>query len=77
LELKKLQIRAGKTNETILVKRAVDEYRKAGLIVGLRQYDGPYSFRSFEQYLYGKIKLIFNNKIHPAHIFRPTASSPE
>lgn len=48
-----MQIRAGKANETILVKRAVDEYRKAGLIVGLRQYDGPYSFRSFEQYLYG------------------------
>jgi hypothetical protein len=59
LELKKLQIRAGKTNETILVKRAVDEYRKAGLIVGLRQYDGPYSFRSFEQYLYGEIKINF------------------
>lgn len=53
LELKRLQIRAGKSNEQILVKRLVDDYQKAGLVVGLRQYDGIYSFRHFERYLYG------------------------
>ncbi|XP_059472866.1 inversin isoform X2 [Neocloeon triangulifer] len=61
LELKKAQLRAGRGNESILVKRAVDEYRKEGLIVGLRQYDGPYSFRAFEQYLYDQLKLLQNS----------------
>ncbi|CAB3378008.1 Hypothetical predicted protein [Cloeon dipterum] len=61
LELKKMQLRAGRGNESVIVKRAVDEYRKAGLIVGLRQYDGPYSFRAFEQYLYDQLKLLQNS----------------
>jgi hypothetical protein len=55
LELKRLQIRAGRANEQVLVKRLVDEYHKAGLTVGMRQYDGVYSFRSFEKYLYGRL----------------------
>lgn len=55
LELKRLQIRAGKSNEQVLVKRLVDEYKKAGLIVGLKQYDGIYTFKHFERYLYGKL----------------------
>ncbi|XP_065350410.1 protein phosphatase 1 regulatory subunit 12B [Cloeon dipterum] len=61
LELKKMQLRTGRGNESVIVKRAVDEYRKAGLIVGLRQYDGPYSFRAFEQYLYDQLKLLQNS----------------
>jgi hypothetical protein len=55
LELKRLQIRAGRANEQVLVKRLVDEYHKAGLTVGMRHYDGVYSFRSFEKYLYGRL----------------------
>ena len=55
LELKRLQIRAGRANEQVLVKRLVDEYHKAGLTVGMRQYDGAYTFRSFEKYLYGRL----------------------
>ncbi|XP_065211635.1 ankycorbin-like isoform X2 [Planococcus citri] len=58
LELKRLQIRAGKSNEQILVKRLVDDYQKAGLIVGLRQYDGIYSFRHFERYLYEQLRIL-------------------
>lgn len=55
--MKRLQIRAGKSNEQVLVKRLVDDYQKAGLIVGLRPYDGIYSFRHFERYLYGKVGM--------------------
>ncbi|CAH0384964.1 unnamed protein product [Bemisia tabaci] len=58
LELKRLQIRAGKSNEQVMVKRLVDEYKKAGLIVGLRQYDGAYSFKHFERYLYDQLRLL-------------------
>ncbi|KAL1460798.1 hypothetical protein WDU94_012744 [Cyamophila willieti] len=58
LELKRLQIRAGKSNEQILVKRLVDEYKKAGLIVGLKQYDGIYTFKHFERYLYDQLRLL-------------------
>ncbi|KAI5741630.1 hypothetical protein M8J76_015533 [Diaphorina citri] len=58
LELKRLQIRAGKSNEQVLVKRLVDDYKKAGLIVGLKQYDGIYTFKHFERYLYDQLRLL-------------------
>jgi hypothetical protein len=58
LELKRLQIRAGRSNEQVLVKRLVDEYHKAGLTVGMRQYDGVFTFRSFEKYLYGRLQFL-------------------
>ena len=54
LELKRLQIRAGRSSEGVLVKRLVDDYRRAGLMLGLQQYNGVYTFRAFEKYLYGK-----------------------
>lgn len=54
LELKRLQIRAGRANEQVLVKRLVDDYRRAGMGVGLTPFAGTYTFRSFEKYLYGK-----------------------
>ncbi|GLH13302.1 Ankyrin-2, partial [Gryllus bimaculatus] len=48
LELKRLQIRAGRANEHVLVKRLVDEHRRAGPPLGTRAYEGPYTFRGFE-----------------------------
>jgi len=60
LELKRLQIRAGKANEQVLVKRLADGYRKAGLSINYREYDGAYTFRNFEKYLYGKSSLVQN-----------------
>ncbi|CAG0879444.1 unnamed protein product [Darwinula stevensoni] len=51
LELKRLQIRSGKANESLVVKRMVDRYKQEGLL-GLKGYDGPYTFRSFERFLY-------------------------
>jgi hypothetical protein len=62
LELKRLQIRAGRANEQVLVKRLVDDYHKAGLTVGMRQYDGVFTFRNFEKYLYGRLR-------HPSNQF--------
>lgn len=54
LELKRLQIRAGRSNEALLVKRLVDDYRRAGLCIGLKPYEGVFTFRGFERYLYGQ-----------------------
>ncbi len=57
LDLKRLQIRAGRANEHVLVKRMADEYSKSiASMVGLRKHDGPYTFKDFEKYLYGKTK---------------------
>nr|CAD7405710.1 unnamed protein product [Timema cristinae] len=58
LELKRLQIRAGRANEQVLVKRLVDDYQKAGLDIGLQKYEGPFTFRNFEKYLYEQLRLL-------------------
>lgn len=52
--MKRLQIRAGRSNEALLVKRLVDDYRRAGLCIGLKPYEGVFTFRGFERYLYGQ-----------------------
>lgn len=55
LELKRMQIRAGRANEQLLVKRLSDGYVKTiHDLSGLRTYDGPYTFKEFEKYLYSK-----------------------
>ncbi|XP_041969106.1 ankycorbin [Aricia agestis] len=60
LELKRLQIRSSKTNESVLVKRAIDEYNKSSLsTVGLGPYSNPdYSFSSFEKFLYESLRKL-------------------
>ncbi|XP_059053160.1 protein phosphatase 1 regulatory subunit 12A [Achroia grisella] len=60
LELKRLQIRTSKTNEAILVKRAIDEYNKSSLAsVGLGPYNTPdFSFSSFEKFLYESLRKL-------------------
>ncbi|KAL1110463.1 hypothetical protein AAG570_007991 [Ranatra chinensis] len=58
LELKRLQIRAGRASEGILVKRLVDDYSKAPPMMGLQQYNGPYTFAAFEKYLYEQLRLL-------------------
>ena len=55
LELKRMQIRAGRANESVLVKRLSDKYTKEmQSTMGLRSHDGPYTFKEFEKYLYSK-----------------------
>jgi hypothetical protein len=59
LELKRLQIRAGRANEQLLVKRLSDSYGKTVQnLVGLHNYDGPFTFKEFEKYLYSKSSYI-------------------
>ncbi|XP_059087785.1 ankyrin repeat domain-containing protein 50-like isoform X2 [Tigriopus californicus] len=68
LELKRLQIRAGRANEQVLVKRLADEYSKSiASLAGLKRHDGPFTFKDFERYLYDQIRSIHrsNTKISP------------
>ena len=66
LELKRQQIRAGRANEQLLVKRLSDGYAKTiNDLAGLRNYDGPFTFKEFEKYLYSKICFIVWHFLHP------------
>ncbi|XP_048486319.1 protein phosphatase 1 regulatory subunit 12A [Plutella xylostella] len=60
LELKRLQIRTSKTNEAVLVKRAIEEYNKSSLAqVGLGPYNSPdFTFSSFEKFLYESLRKL-------------------
>lgn len=68
LELKSLQIRSSKINESVLVKRAVDDYHKSTVAVGgleaagggsLRRYPyKDYTFKNFEIFLYETLKSL-------------------
>ena len=50
-----MQIRAGRANEQVLVKRLSDSYSKSiQSTMGLKNHDGPYTFKEFEKYLYSK-----------------------
>lgn len=63
LELKSLQIRSSKVNETVLVKRAVDDYHKSIFDIdvatggGLKRFPySDYTFKNFEIFLYETLK---------------------
>ncbi|XP_062703206.1 ankyrin repeat domain-containing protein 12 isoform X2 [Aedes albopictus] len=65
LELKSLQIRSTKVNESALVKRAVDDYHKSTIELGyetgstLKRYPySEYSFKNFELFLYDTLKSL-------------------
>ena len=61
LELKRNQIRAGRANEQLLVKRLSDSYAKTiNELAGLKNYDGPFTFKEFEKYLYSKFESLRN-----------------
>ena len=62
LELKQMQIvtppqlgRIGYTSEQVNAKRLIESFRKDSVTVGLRPYDGGYSFAELETYLYGNL----------------------
>lgn len=65
LELKSLQIRSSKVNESLLVKRAVDDYHKSTMEIcsetgsSLRRYPyKEYTFKNFEIFLYEVLKSL-------------------
>ncbi|GAB6032182.1 hypothetical protein CHUAL_010829 [Chamberlinius hualienensis] len=57
LELKRLQIRNGKSDEQMVVRRLADAYLKDGLMVNKQVFQGPYTYRAFDNYLYGQFSL--------------------
>ena len=59
LDLKQMQIRIGQANEQVFAKRLIDGFRKDAVTVGLRPYDGSYSFQQLEVYLYSKFLIHF------------------
>ncbi|KAK0182649.1 hypothetical protein PV327_000764 [Microctonus hyperodae] len=61
MELKRLQIRHGRANEQVLVKRQVEVFHKAGMTgptLGVTKYDQPYTFRHFETFLYEQLRRL-------------------
>ncbi|CAK9807631.1 ANK2 [Anthophora plagiata] len=61
MELKRLQIRHGRANEQVLVKRQVDAFHKAGMsgpTLGVTKYDQPLTFRHFEAFLYDQLRKL-------------------
>ena len=68
-----MQIRAGRANEQLLVKRLSDKYSKEiQSTMGLKNHDGPYTFKEFEKYLYSKCKVfilwVWIKLINTSHI---------
>ena len=52
-DLKRHQIRTGKSNEPQLVKRLVDRFRREHKAPGMGDFNGPFSYRAYELFLYG------------------------
>ncbi|XP_046635239.1 uncharacterized protein LOC124314176 isoform X3 [Daphnia pulicaria] len=58
LDWKQMQIRIGQANEQVFAKRLIDELRKDAVTVGLRPYDGSYSFQQLQVYLFNQLRLV-------------------
>ncbi|XP_046750468.1 ankyrin repeat domain-containing protein 35 [Diprion similis] len=61
MELKRLQIRNGRANEQVLVKRQVEAFHRAGTsgpTLGVAKYDQPLTFRHFEAFLYEQLRRL-------------------
>ncbi|KAK4316206.1 hypothetical protein Pmani_012611 [Petrolisthes manimaculis] len=72
LDLKRQQIRNTRANEHVLIKRMVDAYQKEGVLLGLRGYSGPFSFTSYEKYLYDQLRVLQTTQGVKIPSFRPT-----
>jgi len=53
-ELKRFQIRSGKVNEIMMVKRLIQKFRKEIKAPGMTDFQGTFSYKNYEIYLYGK-----------------------
>lgn len=65
LELKRLQIRSGVSNEAVLVKRAIDEYHRSILstVGGGRYTQKDFTFKSFEKFLYDSLRKLQKTQV--------------
>lgn len=62
-ELKRFQIRSGRSVEVLMVKRLVDKFRKEVKAPGMGDFQGPYTYKNYELYLYGKSLANFLKKL--------------
>lgn len=60
LDLKRLQIRSGQSNEAVLVKRAIETYNSsmAATVGGGRYSKKDFTYRGFEQFLYHSLRML-------------------
>lgn len=58
LELNRLKIRGGWTSEQAVVKRLADNYVRERLVVNQQKFQGPFTLRAFEKYLYDQLRLM-------------------
>ncbi|RLU16886.1 hypothetical protein DMN91_010955 [Ooceraea biroi] len=61
MELKRLQIRHGRGNEHVLVKRQVEAFHRSGMsgpTLGVARYDRQLTFREFEAFLYEQLRRL-------------------
>lgn len=60
--LKRSQIRSGRANEALLVKRLVEHYKlesqHCSEMLGLDQYHGPYEYLAYERFLYDQLRKL-------------------
>lgn len=58
--LKRSQIRSGRANEALLVKRLVDHFSQDTFnLIGLdASYHGPYTYQSYERFLYDQLRKL-------------------
>ena len=57
--MKKFQIRVGRSNEAVLVKRLAERYNKnLDRLVGLHIFKGDFTFSCFENHLYRELNRI-------------------
>lgn len=55
-DLKSCQIRSGRTNEPVLVKRLVDKFRKEVNEPEIAGFNESFSYSTYERFLYGKLR---------------------
>ncbi|KAH9516413.1 Ankyrin repeat [Dermatophagoides farinae] len=57
-DLKRYQIRTGRTNEPQSVRRLVDRFRREMKAPGMSEFKGPYTYRAYEMYLYDLLRQL-------------------
>ncbi|CAG2105768.1 unnamed protein product [Medioppia subpectinata] len=57
-DLKRFQIRSGRSNEILMVKRLVDKFRKDVKAPGMSDFGGVYSYKNYEFYLYDQLRKL-------------------
>ncbi|XP_076315098.1 uncharacterized protein LOC143227549 [Tachypleus tridentatus] len=60
-ELKKHQLRYGRKNEDLVVRRLANKLRKDVVAMGLLEFHGPYHYLPYEKYLFDQIRLLPNH----------------